>query len=366
MLGAAAAFGGGIFVSDSLQKVKFPKLNRVKEDGVSFKLSVRVVSASIPAVSAPGVLSRQRPRLEASLGATRKGTELADFAADDDSPHPDIGACARECPWRFGDTLTFAACLADVLGPGLRLQMRAQSDIQIGPVQLEFSCTADLGEASVDLRRRVLPACVENRRGACDLDSTWESPLVLAPLFHVRGGKCVAGHGIGEAVAHVALVFSVDQNPESILDAADWETRTVADTLGVGGVVSWLKTPRCGSTRTDDNAMEDPMKACTAPPSPSTTPKMKSTAKDSATPTSASPSCSKNLAYLLQSPNRSDDRLLQAPDFAPNEWVCCNGPGGRTFWHNTALGPAPWEAEGLDCEDRWPVGAAAMAPPPAG
>jgi len=42
---------------------------------------------------------------------------------------------------------------------------------------------------------------------------------------------------------------------------------------------------------------------------------------------------------------------LPGPEAAPDCWVSWVAPGGRTFWHHTALGPAPWEA-----------GAAAAAP----
>merc|ERR1712130_1050667 len=42
-------------------------------------------------------------------------------------------------------------------------------------------------------------------------------------------------------------------------------------------------------------------------------------------------------------------RQLKAPmaevgtEPCSDRWVSRTGPGGRTFWHHTALGPAPWE-----------------------
>merc|ERR1711865_198687 len=39
-------------------------------------------------------------------------------------------------------------------------------------------------------------------------------------------------------------------------------------------------------------------------------------------------------------------RPLLDPEAAPESWEQHIGPHGRTFWHNRALGPAPWLAEG--------------------
>ena len=46
---------------------------------------------------------------------------------------PNDGGLFNECPWRFGDTLTFTARLSDVLGPGLTLRLRAKKDFHLGP-----------------------------------------------------------------------------------------------------------------------------------------------------------------------------------------------------------------------------------------
>ena len=138
--------------------------------------------------------------------------------------------CARECPWRFGDTLTFMVSLKDVTaGPGLRVKLRAQSDITLGLVQFQMSREAEIGEACVDLQRRVLPGCCDRRilRGV----EVWESPVQLVPLGHVRGGVVSNDQGLGQAVAHVALSFSVDCDPEKILSAIEADAKSVTDVL---------------------------------------------------------------------------------------------------------------------------------------
>lgn len=45
-------------------------------------------------------------------------------------------------------------------------------------------------------------------------------------------------------------------------------------------------------------------------------------------------------------PRSSPDNALAilAPEEVPDEWISHEGPGGRVFWHNTKLGPPPWEA----------------------
>lgn len=38
----------------------------------------------------------------------------------------------------------------------------------------------------------------------------------------------------------------------------------------------------------------------------------------------------------------SRDVPFPSPDQAPEDWISVQRPDGRTFWHNRALGPAPW------------------------
>ena len=133
MLGLGAAFGGGVYFRQQLDKVKLPTIRRRQWDAHdTFKFTVHVVSASAPGLGEPGLVSRLRPRLEVSLASVHKTTELGDFTPND-------GGLFNECPWRFGDTLTFTARLSDVLGPGLTLRLRAEKDFHLGPLQLDFS-----------------------------------------------------------------------------------------------------------------------------------------------------------------------------------------------------------------------------------
>ena len=71
-----------------------------------------------------------------------KTTDLDNFTPND-------GGLFNECPWRFGDTLTFTARLSDVLGPGLTLRLRAEKNFHLSPLQLDFSKVAEVGIAGI-------------------------------------------------------------------------------------------------------------------------------------------------------------------------------------------------------------------------
>ena len=132
-----------------------------------------------------------------------KTTDLDNFTPND-------GGLFNECPWRFGDTLTFTARLSDVLRPGL---IRAEKDFHLGPLQLDFSKAAEVGIAGVDLKRCVLPACVCSP--CSSEDSRWENPPIVVPLYHVHGCLRADGQVLGQPVGHVILSFTVDQDPEA-------------------------------------------------------------------------------------------------------------------------------------------------------
>lgn len=307
-----AGLAGGFVIQQKFAELHeaLPQIGRGKGDGLTFKLSVRVISASVPALGPPGAWSRQRPRLEATLGDTQKGTELADYIVDDNTIGLDK---AYQCPWRFGETLTFVGRVADVLSAGLRVSVRAQSDFQLGPVQFQFSGVSELGEASIDIRKRALPACIGNQKHGKD---TWESPVLVIPLSHVRGGKCGADHGLGDAVGHVTLLFSVDTDPETILADADAETRCVADraadAFGVSDFLNWMEKPLSLDSPWLPQSLEQP-------------------------PTNG-------VGYGPGS-NIFDplSTFLAPSDLPPDGWITFTAPNGRTFWHHSSLGPAPWE-----------------------
>merc|ERR1719203_824691 len=102
MLNVAAALGGGLLLKQEVSKLgqkidkNLPRLKRAVGNNVSFRLSVHVVAASIPALSSPGYWSRQRPRLEVALNKVQKETELADFADDDGAKGPNTGASVQD------------------------------------------------------------------------------------------------------------------------------------------------------------------------------------------------------------------------------------------------------------------------------
>jgi len=179
----------------------------------------------------------------------RKETEMGDFRPDavreqarGSEEQPEGGAEAptdpSSCPWHFGDTLTFAATRADILGAGVQVWLKTQGEVRFGPLfQVNMSNIVDVGMCSVDLRRRVLPACVQ-RAAALDGGGSstethaaggpfiWESPVMVLPLTHVGNGK---GPGdklyvLGESAGHVALSFGVNMDPELLLKSADEAT----------------------------------------------------------------------------------------------------------------------------------------------
>jgi hypothetical protein len=296
----AFAFSGGYAMRKQLENLHLPQIGLGSMgDALSFKLSIRIISASVPALGQPGVWSRQRPRLEVHLGDTQKETEFADYAGDDNTNGLD------NCPWKFGETLTFVCRESDVLSPGLRINLRSHSDFQLGPVQFQFASVTELGEVSLDIRRRALPACIGHRHGK---DGNWESPVLVIPLSHVKGGKCSADHGIGEAVAHVTLAFGVDTDPEAILAAVDMDSRGVANVLGVSDVINWMEKPW-------DVAWLDPT-------------------QDEAAEGNCNPD---NFSTY-----HKQDLM---GDLAPDGWIAHVAPNGRKFWHHKTLGPAPWEAK---------------------
>lgn len=336
MFNVAAAFGGGLLLRQQLDAIQLPRFQSRDAEGSSFKLSVRVVAASVPALSEPGYWSRQRPRLEAILGDVPKETELADYVASSGSDNKGraAGACSKECPWRFGETLTFKVTLKDLLGPGLRLRLLGLSDINVGPLQVHLSHIAELGEACVDIRRRVLPGCVRCENGRSrESVPMWESPVLLIPMAHVRGGVIGDGQALGEAVGHVALSFSTDTDPEEILAAVDAEQRTVSDILAdrAEGVFRWLNVPLG-----DDHGDEAHCNRENIPPSSS-----RPAALRTLTPTESHAALERAKARSCRV--SAPAVPIEGPEFAPEGWVSRKGPNGRLYWHHRALGPAPWE-----------------------
>lgn len=233
MLQAAAAFGGGIYLKQALDAVQLPRLTQAGSDTAAFTLSVRVLAASVPGLAAPGIVSHDRPFLEGTLGVSKKATEFADFAASGSGPY------AKECPWRFGDTLTFKVRTEDVTGPGLKLSLKVRKDIVLGPVQFEMRSN-NVGDGALQFTSKILPACVQEKHDTTRGCGLWASPVLLVPLAHVPDGLLGAGAKLGEAVAHVAVVFSLDADPEPILAASRPLSLAQKWDEHVDGVKRWL------------------------------------------------------------------------------------------------------------------------------
>jgi len=323
MINVAAAFGGGLLLRQKLEEIQLPKLTVSDESQLSFKLTVRAVAASVPGIGKPGFVSRQRPQLQVSLGDIQKETELADYE-ESSSSGSGSGACSsKDCPWRFGDTLTFKVGMNEVIGPGLRLKLNARSDMQFGPVQVQMSRVDEIGEASVDLRRRVLPGCVPVR------GRSWESPVLLIPLAHVRGGIVNDDQALGQAVAHVAVSFVMDMEPEIVLAAAEAETRTVSDVLAskADGLMQWLSVAEESFGQLGSPVSQD--KVGQAPGS----------AFKTLTPYEAIAASSRVSKRVAPDPGV----VLADPELDPEGWISRKGPNGRYHWHHRSLGPAPWE-----------------------
>lgn len=443
MLNLAAAFGGGIFIRNQLENLPTPSLRRAEDLNRNFKLSLRVVAASAPALKEPGVWSRQRPKLQAVLGDITKETELADYSAEatdsggarcSSAPFrsASVGACARECPWRFGDSLTFVATLQDIVGPGIRLRLRAHSDLTLGMMQLQWAGVADLGETAVDLRRRVLPACVgRNKRPnapkAEGSASWWESPVLLIPLLHVRGGLVGEHYDLNEPTGHVAVVFSLNADPEALLAAAEVQERGVTEVLasrarGAGDrVMAWLDQPiELGYLEDElagyvpgsdfsDAFTFDPAPAAPAAQAAAQAAQAQGRGGSAASDVSGGMDAGAGLARLaaqaadvfsgaglslaggsassrqgvawdktitpadvaeaqrraaMRSGQSTLEHTLDAPDLSPEGWISRKGPGGRRYWHHRALGPAPWESVSEEEVSAVAV-ASTSAPPPA-
>merc|ERR1712046_75322 len=111
------------------------------------------------------------------------------------------------------------------MGSGLQFHLRLKNDVVVGPLQFELH-NGDVGIASANLREYVMPAC-SHRIKPRNEDGTgsWESPVMIIPFDHVRGGACSAHHRLGEPVAHVALQFAADMDPESMLRSSNMADR---------------------------------------------------------------------------------------------------------------------------------------------
>eukprot|EP00439_Symbiodinium_sp_Y106_P022870 s7308_g2.t2 len=312
MLNVAVAVAGGHLLRETLDQVQVPQL-RQNPGQIACKLFVRVLSASLPGLPEPGVLSRSRPYLEVSLGSVQKDTEPADFSPSSSSSKEEI-----ESPWRFDEMLTFTVKVEDLLGPGLKLRLRVLNETQLGPFQFQGR-PADVGEATLELQRRILPSCLQQPLESDKRRCVWTSPLMPVPLAHMRGGILGAECKLGQAVAHVTLRFTVDTDPDYLLDLVRPQTLNLEQKL-----------------RDSADEMSRWIESLPAPPSCCCQPSF-----DQVDPLDVDAVVGR--AALRAWTVADVQKPLPAPDLSPENWVSTVGPNGRRYWHNLALGPAPWE-----------------------
>lgn len=168
---------------------------------------------------------------------------------------------------------------------------------QVLPLRLPLPSMAPsatvLGKGELDIRRRILAACIGRRQNVSYPGGTlWESEPTLVPLVSENSERRMV-------CAEVALVFIVDTDPEAIVAAM---TGSFVDASTFQGAPTSLSS--IAATPLADGSTE---------PAPS------------------------------EIPPCGGPAPFKSPDLVPDGWVCRDGPGGRKFWHHLALGPPPWE-----------------------
>jgi len=310
MLQAAATFSAGLLAGQGLgacrEKLPGCRLRDPGEDdGPAFRLSVHVLAAASPEVAAPGLVARPQLRLEVVLGQSRKETEAAVFAGtggsegaggaaasalssaggamasgwgafscssggDDsrrsfaDSELDEQEEQEEPSPWRFDDTLTFAAGLSDILGEGLRFRLAARSDMCLGPLQVRMPRVQDLGEAVLELRHGILAVCrpepgappgsgLSSSSSASASASAsastsrrrlWQTPVLVVPLRRACSDGAAAAQV--PVVSRISLTCSVNCDPSLLLRKAEQAERSLVDKV-VDPCVRCIQGPECAS-----------------------------------------------------------------------------------------------------------------------
>ena len=216
----------------------------------------------------------------------------------------------QECPWRFDDTLHFAASVEELEAhSALSFRLRVQSDILLGVVTVNLP-TDVLGVATADLLRHVLPIC--NPTGPNER-FRYQSPVQMVTLKAVDASE----------VGSIAILFALDADPKELLAAA-------SITAAARPLLRRPEESTKPSWWLDCCSSEQGRRVCS---------QHCATEEDAAD--GADGDASLNLPTLLRRPERPS---LPSPEQAPDGWICRRGPGGRMFWHHKTLGPAPWEA----------------------
>lgn len=201
--------------------------------------------------------------------------------------------------------------------------------------------------------------------------------MLPVPLSHVKGGVCAADHGLGDAVAHVTVVFKLDTDPDELMAMADDQVRPVAEVISKRAerAMRWAfeqqpidfpASRRFSSGWNSDEEGEfeecapprcnDVMAAvglcsfCVDHPGGEAVEVdefnlMQQTLTGAEIQQAMENSLTRRRLAPAQSPVGAATRAISSPDTAPGGWVSRRGPNGRLYWHHLSLGPAPWELE---------------------
>ncbi|CAE7941057.1 cbh2 [Symbiodinium sp. KB8] len=236
----AAWFFSGAWLHNKCSTCQLPQLRRATDERNACRLFVRLLGASIPGLAEPGLLMREHPCVEVAFGDTVKESEPAEYVS---VGTPTFGPSARkpglvptalqDCEWHFGDTMVFTVQLPELTSCGLSLRVRTRSDMRLGPLQLDLARPSQVGCCTLDMRRRILPACSNPKvaqvasKGVKD-DATahaasqeiWESEQMCLPL--------VTADGADEG-AWLLVSFALSANPQSLEKLASRADRTLVE-----------------------------------------------------------------------------------------------------------------------------------------
>ncbi|CAE7034531.1 cbh2 [Symbiodinium sp. CCMP2592] len=234
----AAWFFSGAWLQNKCSTCQLPQLRRATDERNACRLFVRLLGASIPGLAEPGLLMREHPCVEVAFGDTVKESEPAEYVS---VGTPTFGPSARkpglvptalqDCEWHFGDTMVFTVQLSELTSCGLSLRVHTRSDMRLGPLQLDLARPSQVGCCTLDMRRRILPACSNPKvaqvasKGAKDeahaaSQEIWESEQICLPL--------VTADGADEG-AWLLVSFALSANPASLEKLASRADRTLVE-----------------------------------------------------------------------------------------------------------------------------------------
>jgi len=252
-------------------------------------------------------------------------------------------------------------------GPGLYFRLCAQKHIFLGPVEFEMNA-GHIGEGAIDLLRRVLPACTQQQNDVHN-GNIWASPVLLVPLAHMQGGICRAACGLGGTVAHVAVIFRIDHDPDTIMKAASiFGWKASFSKLASASFERLASFERFASFEIDAKFIDtkvaeveqiiDKRMLSVAKVERLFLDRTGKTIRPHVEPLlrNAQTKLSKILEPidLKLQPQKAKldsikaltmsvaDAIIENPDIHHKGWVSHRMANGRTFWHHEALGPPPW------------------------